>query len=910
MSDDNDNVDSDVEAMREVLEEIKETLSTPTTGNPPSLASITVQAYLDYAKFLSKEFPQLKILSNESGRKGHLSIYAEDIPFSGRRGEVQSLNSYEGLEQMHETPYYSSNIVIPETTQSLSKFIDSELAMDIKLRLIVVEDLDPLVIEMLGNRCKVDPGFFAEHLQWSGYSDGYQYRPVREWNTSYVQKSYLSLEWRRPVKLSIEEYENLNESAKVGQIQRPWKELDAVPFGFKKDKSQDGQGHCLVWTERASVWSSPEGSICIGSYQYSCVFQSVKTPEVVRTEVTEQTEVSWIKKKNTFGKMVIKKTEQTQILRTKHFHSFPPWPCRERKSIVPEFGCPEFERMKTRKEETSQYKPDQKSTFQTFLSWWGDSSLPIPQQIGGQSRSVLLLLTLSRHDTTELLCRIAEGLGIVNHALPNDSIVQERVFYWRRLLVEYREQLQTSLDGIENSLSIAKALKQESQSEANRWSLPQWSLSRRGTFSSLKRTATVESESGGIHDTKNATQQIYDEFKDLESQALVLAERVEQTSQSLMSTLSIVESQRAISEAESVTKLTELAFFFIPISFSATLFGMQVQEFEKRLPISVWVIVAFLVVLISYIIRFMTRSTFISHVKYTAIESIRRDANLPLENTRIPNRAFLVWALISEYTIGYLALIISVAIISVTWGVTTHLNRSFKVMVTIIMLIMFLVGFYKQIGLLIKWMGRKGEPPPATSVASSVSSSEPSKVILWLFKIRHTVASSYRIIWPKFKHILSYLNPNKIPHLKKILYILSKAVFWSSVTGPPIAFVWTAKPSLPLDKRILFTVLLCLPVTLWFAFSFALSRWNPQFSEERHSSSRASPSSANTRDTNISSGDSSSSATTGGTNSSHVDVPVDVDLDVIEVVDTHESPSLARCSGALAGGREDVAIQQ
>ncbi len=39
--------------------------------------------------------------------------------------------------------------------------------------------------------------------------------------------------------------------------------------------------------------------------------------------------------------------------------------------------------------------------------------------------------------------------------------------------------------------------------------------------------------------------------------------------------MSIIESQKAISEAETVSKLTALAFFFVPLSFIASVFGMN-----------------------------------------------------------------------------------------------------------------------------------------------------------------------------------------------------------------------------------------------------------------------------------------------------------------------------------------------
>jgi hypothetical protein len=40
----------------------------------------------------------------------------------------------------------------------------------------------------------------------------------------------------------------------------------------------------------------------------------------------------------------------------------------------------------------------------------------------------------------------------------------------------------------------------------------------------------------------------------------------------------IRESEKAVVEAQSVTKLTKLAVFFVPLSFVASLFGMNVRE--------------------------------------------------------------------------------------------------------------------------------------------------------------------------------------------------------------------------------------------------------------------------------------------------------------------------------------------
>jgi len=41
--------------------------------------------------------------------------------------------------------------------------------------------------------------------------------------------------------------------------------------------------------------------------------------------------------------------------------------------------------------------------------------------------------------------------------------------------------------------------------------------------------------------------------------------------------MSIVESKRAILQTETVSKLTQLAFFFIPLTLVATVFGMNIN---------------------------------------------------------------------------------------------------------------------------------------------------------------------------------------------------------------------------------------------------------------------------------------------------------------------------------------------
>lgn len=53
-----------------------------------------------------------------------------------------------------------------------------------------------------------------------------------------------------------------------------------------------------------------------------------------------------------------------------------------------------------------------------------------------------------------------------------------------------------------------------------------------------------------------------------------LRKQADKTNNSLVANLSIHESRGGIAEAEGVTKLTELAFLFLPLTFSASIFSM------------------------------------------------------------------------------------------------------------------------------------------------------------------------------------------------------------------------------------------------------------------------------------------------------------------------------------------------
>jgi len=139
---------------------------------------------------------------------------------------------------------------------------------------------------------------------------------------------------------------------------------------------------------------------------------------------------------------------------------------------------------------------------------------------------------------------------------------------------------------------------------------------------------------------------------DLQSRIYVLRQRIEETMRqtekvdaSLRTEMSIIESRRGIAEAESVSKLTELAFIFIPISFAASVFGMQFKEFQIPPPIYAFVIAALVALGISYSIRLSIRSVVVVKGKGALLNATRQYANIT-NGVPVPTHdlvLYLIW---------------------------------------------------------------------------------------------------------------------------------------------------------------------------------------------------------------------------------------------------------------------------
>lgn len=94
---------------------------------------------------------------------------------------------------------------------------------------------------------------------------------------------------------------------------------------------------------------------------------------------------------------------------------------------------------------------------------------------------------------------------------------------------------------------------------------------------------------------------LLEDYEELHHRAQTLSARCKGSMAMVMNHAAISESKRAISQAKKVQQLTFLAFFYVPISFTTSFFGMNLGKIgEGRLALWVWFVVSVPLTLVSY----------------------------------------------------------------------------------------------------------------------------------------------------------------------------------------------------------------------------------------------------------------------------------------------------------------------
>ncbi|KAL8640669.1 MAG: hypothetical protein Q9226_008721 [Calogaya cf. arnoldii] len=529
----------------------------------------------------------------------------------GKRSRAHDQAHFESFD------YSNGNLIASEThnlhstaSKAAKEFavaILDHIPSETDTRLLVVDDLSSMLITILSTCLGIGLVFFEDYLVNTGWhNDQYDDMAPATWNTTKdLVKNYVSLRWYRPVQaralrprhsqgsLNVLEpsqtpdtwMQIISQEERISHYTQPLVNVIRMPWEAKLDS-----GGFSAWEERASVWSTRVGQCRI------MVLLLDPMPLITHTEVVQHRQreqslysseisersnsddnrnhgyrprsgffglVPWFRKifeLGTSSRMGPEAMPPTESQRESGSHSSTQSSLQEGTQPASSFSdrCMftaysnrvplmnyndtlviENTEQLTNKlrhmDSTSDTPKLLLRPHQTFVADRKTSSTPLGS-----------LLTITIHDTFKILRSIDLILTQLDFEMLDDVLVQVKIDDWRRMLYKFPTELrsmETSIPDFADFVVVAES-------------------------SNCKLRA-------GKDPTFNEELLIRFGKEVARAQA-----RVKSNHRSLMTTMSLIESKRGISEAESVTKLTELAFFFIPLTFAASLFSMQVKELD------------------------------------------------------------------------------------------------------------------------------------------------------------------------------------------------------------------------------------------------------------------------------------------------------------------------------------------
>ena len=172
---------------------------------------------------------------------------------------------------------------------------------------------------------------------------------------------------------------------------------------------------------------------------------------------------------------------------------------------------------------------------------------------------------MAAEDWNLVLSQMALTLDEIDSKMSDNTLLQSNALAWRRLLCSWR----VSLVDYATRLEEVKSKLQSPANDPSRVADPPIS----GSDDKGSLGYRLKTNSSSIDEEQHLLQL----YQILLGGLHKIEQRVDRSFQAIMSSMSILESERAITQGAAITRLTELAFFFIPLSFAATFFSMQIR---------------------------------------------------------------------------------------------------------------------------------------------------------------------------------------------------------------------------------------------------------------------------------------------------------------------------------------------
>ena len=237
--------------------------------------------------------------------------------------------------------------------------------------------------------------------------------------------------------------------------------------------------------------------------------------------------------------------------------------------------------------------------------------------------TLLAVFHMVRQDTVSLLGRVRYVLGQISNGSMDKQKMQEQLEHWQAVLGRLLMELPALGESIGRFFAFPYA------------------------------------ESGD--ENASPPRQLTEGVRSLVVEITSMMENCNRAQESLRAEMSLLESKRGIQEAESVARLTELAFLYIPMTFAAGLFSMQLQELaDNPPPVYAFIIAAFVAVIFSYGLRLLQRSTMVNESLRRLEERIRTKQRV--WTGKIPARTVAKWLMGELLPILWIAAIIAVIV--------------------------------------------------------------------------------------------------------------------------------------------------------------------------------------------------------------------------------------------------------
>ena len=255
---------------------------------------------------------------------------------------------------------------------------------------------------------------------------------------------------------------------------------------------------------------------------------------------------------------------------------------------------------------------------------------------------LLAVFQMVRQDTVTLLGHIHHVLDRIGSGSMDERMMQEQLGHWRSVL----GRLQADLPALEESMGRFFAFPYSSDPEAGPRAPPP---------------------------------PLTEALQKLRADISAMTDRCHKAQESLRAEMSLLESKRGIQEAESVARLTELAFLFIPMTFAASLFSMQVRELaDSPPPVYAFIVAALVAVLLSYGLRLVQRSAVVGETLRAIDSQIRSDRQVT--GRVLPVRTVVAWLASKLYLKAVVAVLGggSVAMIIATFWTSSAMDVGFR----------------------------------------------------------------------------------------------------------------------------------------------------------------------------------------------------------------------------------------